>query len=78
MTKVLEKNGRTEMTVSTKKEKRKRNSTDLWGKNGFFISQVCDFSLEREYLPENTIFYLNQGYLSYKDNKRIYYVDMSS
>ena len=78
MTKVLEKNGRTEMTVSTEKEKRKRNSTDLWGKNGFFISQVCDFSLEREYLPENTIFYLNQGYLSYKDNKRIYYVDMSS
>lgn len=64
--------------MSTEKEKGKRNSTNLWGENGFFISQVCDFSLEKANLPENTIFYLTQGYLSYKDNKRVYYVDMSS
>ena len=35
MTKVLEKNGRTEMTVSTEKEQGKRNSTDLWEKMVF-------------------------------------------
>lgn len=35
MTKVLEKNGRTEMTVSTEKEQGKRNSTDLWKKMVF-------------------------------------------
>ena len=37
---------------------------------------MCDSLLEKAYLPENTIFFLNQGYLSYKDNKRIYYVDI--
>ena len=76
MTKVLEKDGRTEMSISTEKEQGKRNSTDLFLKNGFFSSQVCDFSLEKSNLPENTIFYLNQGYLSYKDNKKIYYTDI--
>ena len=57
MTKVLEKNGRTEMTISTEKEQVKRNSTDLFFKNGYFNSQVCDFSLEKANFPENTIFY---------------------
>lgn len=37
---------------------------------------MCDFSLEKANLPQNTIFYLTQGYLSYKDNKRIYYTDI--
>ena len=65
------------MTVSAENDQGKRNSTDLWKKKkGFFSSQVCDFSLEKGNLPENTIFYLNQGYLSYKDNKRIYYIDL--
>lgn len=45
-------------------------------KNGFFNFRGCDVSLEKANLPENTIFYLNQGYLSYKDNERIYYVDI--
>ena len=45
-------------------------------KNGFFSSQVCDFSLEKANLPENTIFNVNQGYLSYKDIKKIYYTDI--
>ena len=36
MTKVLEKNGRTEMSISTEKEQGKRNSIDLFFKNGFF------------------------------------------
>ena len=76
MTKVLEKNGRTEMSISTEKEQGKRNSTDLFKKNVFFSSQVCAFSLEKANLPENTIFYVNQGYLSYKDNKKINYTDI--
>ena len=27
-------------------------------------------------MPENAILYLNQGYLSYKDDKKIYYTDI--
>lgn len=44
-------------------------------KKWFSSSQICDFSLEKAKLPEMTIFYVNQGYLSYKDNKNIYYID---
>ena len=54
----------------------KRNSADLWSKEGFFRSQDCDFSLEKGNVPKMTIFYLNQAYLSYKDNKKVYYTDV--
>ena len=70
MTKVL-KNGRMETTVSAEREPQKENSTDLWKKNVFFSSQVCDFYIEKVNLPEMTIFYVNQNYLSYKDNKKM-------
>ena len=61
MTTVLEKNGRTGMTVSAEDDQGKRNSTDLWEKNVFFSSQVCDISLEKANLPENTIFLSKPG-----------------
>ena len=74
MTKVLE-NGRTEMTSFADKEQGKKNSINLWKENVFFSLQVSDFSLEKANFPEMTIFYINQSYLSYKDNKKTYYVD---
>ena len=37
--------------------------------------QPCDFLIEKANLPENTIIYINQVYQSYKDNKKVYYVD---
>ena len=77
MTKVIEnRNGRTELTVSKEKEEGMKNIINLWKKNGFFNLQLCIFSLEKPNLPENTIFYINQGYLSYKDNKKVYYNDV--
>ena len=69
MSKIFEQ-GKTEMSISVEKEQGKRNSIDLWKKNGCFSSQLCDFSLEKTELPENTVFYISQGYLSYKDNKK--------
>ena len=72
MTKVLH-DGRMETTITAEKDNGKRNCTDLWSKNGYSSSQVCDFSLEKANLPEMTIFYINQAYLSYKDNNKIYY-----
>ena len=71
MEKVLE-NGTLETTISAEREPQKKNSVDRWGKNDFFSSQVCDLSMEKANLPEMTIFYGNQGYLNYKDNKKIY------
>ena len=65
-----------ETTITAEKDNEKRNSTDLWFKNGYSSSKVCDFSLEKADLPEMTIFYINQAYLSYNDNKKIYYTDV--
>ena len=37
--------------------------------------QPCDFGIKKENFPENSIFYLNQGYQSVKENKKSYYAD---
>lgn len=77
MTKVIENvSTRTELAISAEKESGKKNRIHLFEKNGFFGLQVCDFSIEKANLPENTIFFVNQGYLNFKDNKRIYYNDI--
>ena len=47
MTKFLH-DGRMETTITPEKNNGKRNSTDLWQKNGYFSSQVCYFSLEKQ------------------------------
>ena len=31
--------------------------------------------MEKDNMPENTVLYINQGYQSYKDNKKVYYAD---
>ena len=70
--------GRMETTITAEKDSAgfKRNSTDLWPKYGYFKQQACDFSVEKANMPEMTAFYINQAYLSYKDNKKIYYCDV--
>ena len=73
LSKVFDK-GKTQINISVEKEQGKRKSFYLWKKNGYFNSQVCDFLLEEAKLLENTVFYINQGFLSWKDN--IYYVDL--
>ena len=69
---------RMETTIVAEKDSGgfKRNSTDLWQNYGYFKQQACDFSVEKANMPEMTIFYFNQVYLSYKDNKKIYYCDV--
>ena len=48
----------------------------MWKNHGFFGTESCDFSIEKANIPENTLFYLNQGYESYKDDKKVYYNDL--
>ena len=40
-----------------------------------FKQQACDFALDKDNMPENSILYMNQGYQSWKDNKKTYYAD---
>ena len=56
--------GKTQINIFVEKEQGKRKSFYLWKKNWYFNSQVCDFLLEEAKLPENTVFYINRGFLS--------------
>ena len=78
MTKIIESgNDRTEMTLSTNATEEKTvKCINMWKNHGFFGTESCDFSIEKANMPENTVYYVNQGYQSYKDNKKIYYNDV--
>ena len=75
MTKNIFEDGRIETAVTAEKCGFKRNTTDVWSNYGFFKQQPCDFGAEKENLLENSLIYLNQGYQSYKDNKKVYHGD---
>ena len=63
MTKVIENGGdRSELTVSAQNKDGFKKSINLWPNFGYFGTESCDFSIEKANLPENTTFYLNQGY----------------
>ena len=65
-------NSQMETTITAEKDCGgfKRSSTDLWPNYGYLKQQACDFSVEKANMPEKTAFYINQAYLSYKDNKK--------
>ena len=76
LTKITENAGaRTEMSLSTSSLE-KPKSVNMWKDFGFFGSEICEFNIEKVNMPENTLFYVNQGYQSYKDNKKVYYNDI--
>ena len=52
-----------------------RNRTCIWPEHGYFKQQTCNFHLDKENYPENNVFYINQGYLFYKDKNKLYYGD---
>ena len=52
-----------------------KNTTCAWPEYGYFKQQPCDFGMEKENFPENSIIYLSQGYLTIKDNRKLYYAD---
>ena len=67
---------RTKLAVSTVNNSEEKKSVFMWKNSGYFGSESCSFSIEKANLPENTIFYVNQGYQSFKDNKKVYYQDV--
>ena len=67
----------TEMTVDKlNSEEKVLKSFNLWENFGYFGTESCDFSIEKANLPENNIFYINQGYQSFKEAKKVYYTDV--
>ena len=59
------------MSLSITKKDKEKKSVTMWTRNGFFANECCDFSLEKANLPGNTLLYVNQGYQSYKDGKKM-------
>lgn len=52
----------------------KRASTDLWPEPGYFKKRCCDeFSLLKANFRKHTLYYLNQGALSYKSDEKMFY-----
>ena len=47
----------------------------VWKNFGYFDARKSDYSMEKVNFPENTVFYLNQSYLTVKKNKKIFYCD---
>ena len=45
------------------------NTTCVWPEYGNFKQQPCDFHMDKENVPENSIIYLNQRYLTIKDKR---------
>ena len=81
MTKTIESgNDRTEMTLSTNAttEEKPVKCINMWKNHGFFGTESCDFSIEKANMPENILFYINQGYQSYKDSKKKFTIMMST
>ena len=78
MTKIIESgNDRTEMTLSASAvEEKQIKCINMLKNHGFFGTEFCDFSIEKANMPENTVYYVNQGYQSYKGNKKVYYNDV--
>ena len=65
LTKITENNGvRTEMFLLTNTSEKKPKSVSMWKDFGFFGSGICEFNIEKVNMPENTLFYVNQGYQS--------------
>ena len=44
-----------ETTVTAEKTNFKRNTVDVWPNYGYFKQQVCDYSVNKENMPENSI-----------------------
>ena len=67
---------RTEMSLLTNNSEKTPKSVSMWKDFGFFGSEICEFNIEKINMPKNTLFYENQRYQSYKDNKKVYYSDI--
>ena len=50
-------------------------SIRVWPNYGYFNQQLTDFKLKRKNHPEIWIIYINQAYLTVKNNKRMFYGD---
>ena len=47
----------------------------VWQQNGYFGAVRTDYNMEKANFPENSLFYVNQAYLTIQKSKKIYNAD---
>ena len=47
----------------------------IWSQSGYFKNQPTNCSMEKVNYPENSIFYISQGYSTIQNIKKMYYAD---
>lgn len=52
-----------------------KNTTCAWPQYGYSKQTLCDFGMEKENFPDNSIIYVTKVYFTIKDNKKFYYTD---
>ena len=56
---------KTQLLLSTNSHSSEKISGEaVWKKQGFFSDERDDVNLEKRSFPENTLYYINQGYIS--------------
>ena len=65
-----------EMQVEASSCEKKSKQVNLSAQQGFFLGECSNFNIPKANLPENTVFYVNQGYRAMKDGKKCYYNDL--
>ena len=61
---------KTQLVVKSKDEN-KLSGEKIWKKDGFFKDMKADLNLEKVNIPENSLIYVNQGFLSTVKNGEI-------
>ena len=62
-------------TIENENETVEMSGEKILKKHDFFNAIKSDFNMEKVNYPENTLFYINQAYLTVKNNKKIFYCD---
>ena len=66
------------VTIKNENKTIKVSGEKIWKKHGFFNAMKPDFNMKEVNYPENTLFYINQGYLTVKRTKRYFVATTSS
>ena len=53
-----------QLLVTSNDSQEKLSGEKVWKNNGFFEDLRPDLNLEKKNIPENTLFYINQSFLS--------------
>ena len=59
-----DKSMKTQLMINSNKPENKLSGEKIWKKDGFFKDVRADLNLEKVNIPENCLFYCNQGFLS--------------